>query len=398
MADKTVEDERITIELVKYFLSVRPLIAKLDAIDADTFQSQGLRASKVISEILLFFELAESVVTRAGQLRDRVVAFVSWAVHEVCTEAFIANAERRPAEASRFGIILLCARRYGVCSPMLARVEALIRSPGYFAVERLPFRHHEATWLYERVTNVAVAEHLVCRSSLLSRFTHPSMMARTDLYAKTHSAMFETDFGRRRSEHCAIFPDVAIALDHDLAYTFCDADWDLVGEICLTQVFLECRGPTFQQADAALRSIYKKFGFIPSITFDSKTANSLPEQDDDLYRFIHSYHTTLVFGLLIVCAANAIPARIENSDIEPASGNVLAAIVEKFGVSELDYGPMNEDWFSDDFEMGLDMLIDGYATRCYVSHGLGDARALLEQCAEHAGPLARDSHAFYARF
>ncbi len=398
MTTELTDDDRITSDLVKTFLSFRPMIARLGAMDPKEFQSEGLRAPKVISEILLFFHMAEPVITRTGQSRALVETFVSWAVDEVCTEAFIASAERRPAEASRFGIILLCARSYGVCLRMLARIELLIRSPAYFAVERLPFRHQEATWLYEQVTNTAVDEPLLCRTSLLSRFTHPSVMTRTDLYAKTHSAMFETDFGRRRSEHRDKYPDVAIALDHDLAYTFCNADWDLVGEICLTQLFLDCRGAAFRQADAALRSIYRKFGFVPSITFDSARAEPWQGEDGDLYRFIHSYHTTLVFGLLVVCSANAGPAILSEPAVGKASGNVLAAIVDKFGVSELKYGPMNGDWFSDDFEIGLDTLIDGYATRCFVRLGRADACDLIRQCAEDAGPLALDSLAFYSRF
>jgi hypothetical protein len=148
------------------------------------------------------------------------------------------------------------------------------------------------------------------------------LMETSDLYAVTHTVMYLTDFGRikhleNRSGNARQWIDALSAsrlLINDL---------DLAGELAMSGLML---GGDLRTGGlvtlATLSSIFDSLGFVPSPTF---RANEYEDSDaPDSYVYFHSYHTTLVYGLL--CAVLASDQDPNHLAIRAVAGNEGATL------------------------------------------------------------------------
>jgi hypothetical protein len=142
------------------------------------------------------------------------------------------------------------------------------------------------------------------------------LMETGDLYAVTHTVMYLTDFGRpnhldNRAGNASQW------IDSLAASRLLMNDLDLAGELAMSGLML---GHDVGTGDlvtmATLSSIFDSLGFVPSPTFRANEyeASNAPES----YMYFHSYHTTLVYGLL--CAVLA-----SHTDPNPLAVHAVAA-------------------------------------------------------------------------
>jgi hypothetical protein len=381
MNDRTIDRGRIVRDIAHMFAGSMPTILGIDEAGGAALQADGLDSPKIICEICLFFHRAHDLIAQDAVLAEEVRVFIIAALDRLVTDAILVRIARLPSAVGLVSLILLCCRTYGIASVRLDAIERAVRSPAYLATEKTPFRYQEMIWLHEAVFGAEMEGQHGCPSALFSRPTHPCVLKREDLYAKTHSAMYESDFGRRPIHTAYHDAGIRDGLAHDLAFSFCNADWDLVGEICMAHLYLGAGGALYDQCRDALASVFAKFGFVPSITFDAAWATRLDARQFELYRFAHSYHSTLVFGILAACEAD-MPGQVEAGtsiddidDIE--SWQVLRAINQFFGMDEFTFGPLSQHWYADDPKIMMASLIDGYASKCYQSYGRDQALQFL---------------------
>ena len=370
--DQRTETTRIILSLADFFSTSLDVVLTIGRSDGTELQTDGLHAEKIICEICLFFHVAHAQIARSPSIRAQVEAFIEDSARYVFTKSTLLYIERYPSSVHLFALLLLCAQTYSVELEWSARLNRALRSPAYLSVERTPFRFQESVWLYEQITGDHLPWMHGCVSSLLSRVSHPCVLTREHLYAKTHAAMYETNFGKGNIPASYSGEGILWGLRHDLNSCFSNADWDLVGELCMACHFLGMQDST-RPFRNALDEVFKKFGVIPSITFQAECAAKLPEGKLSLYEFAHSYHSTLVYCLL--------KASVGDDDRQtpfPEEGirgeDVLTAIATFFGPEEFEVGPLSKDWYAGDVALQLASLVDGYATRCYKS--LGRKRAV----------------------
>ena len=225
------------LDIANMFSDSFETVVAIETFDKAVLQATGLSSNKIICEICLFFHLAHDVIATRRSLLAKVERFITESREYVLDSKTMSYIERFPAGVHLVGLILLCSNTYNLKSQRLELLEQAIRSPAYLCAERLPFRYQESVWLYEQITSQALHDQN-CRSALLSRITHPSVLSRNDLYAKTHTVMYETNFGRRYISEPYDNSAIKLSMCHDLNLSFCNADWDLVGEICMANRFL----------------------------------------------------------------------------------------------------------------------------------------------------------------
>lgn len=398
MAKPRVAAGSTLLRLVESFAGSFDDILAVDRADLAHLQATGLESTKIVCEVCLLFELAAASVSSSPRLYRQVQHFLRAAMEHVLRPEILAYIERTPSGVHLVGLVMLCARTYGLNCQHFCRLERALRSPAYLATERLPFRYEEALWLYRRLTGEPLDRPRSNSSLLLSRFSHPCVLRRDDLYALTHAAMYDTDFGRvpPRPEHAG--EPLGLSIRHDLSFCYCNADWDLVGELCMTARFLGDWRSVDTSCFAALDAIFAQFGFIPSITFDAGHAAGLNADDLCTYRFVHSYHSSLVYAILLACCTppEVSPASPPEGDVR--AEEVVAAIDRTFGHREFDIGPLSQNWYANAVDVSLDTLVDGYATKCYRMFGREVAIAFIDSVHGAAAlPLAGDTRAVFER-
>jgi hypothetical protein len=377
-----------------------PTIVALEKAATEKLQADGLEQTKIVSEICLFFHLAKDFIATDEALNSAVKLFIIEAAKLIVTKERLAYIEHMPSAVNTLSLILLCCKTYEVDATFIPTLERAVRSPAYFSFERVPFRYQEAIWLKEKITCDTAMPRRNCCSSLLFRATHPCVLSRDDLYAKTHSVMFETDFGATRIPPNFISPDIIKGLRHDLYYCFCNADWDLVGEICMAHRYLQISDVSSERYEETLVSVYEKFGFIPAITYNTEFVAGLDNSGKNLYRFAHTYHSTLVFGIILLCrqvkrAGLLINVPAPKQAIEICILDVVDSLARFFAGNKLEYGPLNPNWYAGDPTIDAECLIDGYATICYKTFGRRAALQFLDSVPNWGSyPLVSDTYEY----
>lgn len=293
---------RVLIKLVTFARGVLGCIEHIGIALPGRSDEVTHARDKALAEIsLLLTEIRQHKATDA-ELRDLCGEAIEELLSLCDFDRMIAIIYSFPQAALAFGTIAVALKTAGhEDHPLCSMVYAAIKSPFYFSTARPEFREHEALWLIARLTGDASALEAVPRTGLLFRRTHSVFLRREDMYAKTHEAMYLTDFGRRRLEGAFSRNLLATSLDHDLAWALGKADWDLVGEISTAASYC-LDAPTCWQSicDAALDAVFDRFGFVPAPTFDTNYANTLCSIDRERYSRFHAYHSTIVYGLLLL--------------------------------------------------------------------------------------------------
>jgi hypothetical protein len=374
---------RLVIDIAWMFAKSMPVIRRIHHSDKMKYQAGALDAAKIICEVCLFFHRSNSIVSTEKELVEQIGGFVSEALDLLVTQELLDYVHNFPSAVNLVALVVLCGKTYGLESRRLVLLECAFRSPAYLSTERSTFRYQEMVWLREKITGQALSDSRPCTSALLARTTHPCVLRREDLYAKTHTAMYETDFGRKRIDPLYRNDAIVEGLLHDLNFSFCNADWDLVGEICMVCRYLEIDGRLWAGHLKAIQSVWRKFSFIPSITFDTKYARTLDHREVDLYEFVHSYHSTLVFALLLISEGDEldVPCNGESSSSSQDAveiSDVLAAINQFFGPQEFELGPISPNWYARDISITAECLVDGYTTKCYHKFGRNEAALFVD--------------------
>jgi hypothetical protein len=254
---------------------------------------------------------------------------------------------RYPQSALAFGTIALAMQSIGGGrDKFVAMITAATLSPFYFSIERPPFRELEAHWLRARLTDDYSALDAVPKTGLLFRQTHPAFVRREDLYAKTHAAMYLTDFGHKVLHGPFDMEMLCQGLDHDLAWALAMADWDLLGELLMgARYCLDRLTPWHVSCEEAIDGVFERFGFLPAPTFDAPYAASLAEADRARYCRFHAYHTTIVYGLSLLSrrrvAVKKFPESFQKLDIKSL---LYKAMITAPGIG-LEGSGIDSEWF-----------------------------------------------------
>jgi uncharacterized protein DUF6895 len=148
------------------------------------------------------------------------------------------------------------------------------------------------------------------------------LMETSDLYAVTHTVMYLTDFGRtKRVENRK--GNARRWIDSLSASRLLINDLDLAGELTMSSLML---GNEMGAGDlvtlSTLSSIIDSLGFVPSPTF--RAADYETSDVPDSYAYFHSYHTTLVYGLLCaVLASDDDPNPLAVRAVGPSAESTL---------------------------------------------------------------------------
>ena len=346
-------------------------------------QVKNLPREKIFAEVCLFYYLLRDVPSLSRSARSIIRRTTSEACDFILNTRTAKQFRQRPALMVSISPVLLAAEAYGGHEDAGSLLRACIQSPAFLSFERPAFRYQEAIWLYEQVRAHRVPSHFPCSSSLIHKETHPCVLSRLDLYAKTHAVFFENDFGRNHEATRLSTQAIAGSLLHDLNVSLCSADWDLVGETLLALAYTGVDPSAYTAHITCLFEVFRKFSFVPSITFDTVFASSLAPADREMYAFLHSYHSTIVLGLVALSQLVPPVTRLrsvltDHDQVEVVDAAYLIdAVANHFGPDEFLFGPLNPDWYGSDVVVPLTGLVDGYASRCYQTYGLQRALTFL---------------------
>ena len=171
---------------------------------------------------------------------------------------------RLPAAALAFGTIALALQSIDRCKhPLYCAVWSALQSPFFFSIERPWFRELEALWLFSRLRKDSSSRLPAHSTAILFKRTHPIFLRREDMYAKTHIAMYLTDFGHHKPTGFDA-ETLRLSLSHDLAWSLAMADWDLLGELLMTTCYSLARAPAWQSiCEAVLDAVLRGSGLYP---------------------------------------------------------------------------------------------------------------------------------------
>jgi len=259
------------------------------------------QADKVVVETALLALLASRVSSPGRALADELAHLVAQIAPLARSETNRVRLLRFPQTAASIGMAHICLSRLGDRDESF---EALIRSAlssGHVdAIERLPYRSMDVTWLRTIYDPAAVPDFDgLIRYSILGSCAHPVYMADVDAYAVTHAVMYLTDFGGRTLPASISRERVAAMLDACLAWHILAANMDLLGELLIATTLVG--GSWSPYAWLAIRmftSLFDEFGFLPSAAFDSARYRELAGHEASAYAFRHVYHSTYVAGIL----------------------------------------------------------------------------------------------------
>ena len=223
---------------------------------------------------------------------------------------------REPGLVSTLGTALIVLDQFGLTSRREQTVlAAALASPYLDTTERVPFRLLDRSWVLHLTGLPRRHDAEALRLSAANRRTHPIYMTRDDAYGITHSIIYATDFGAatvptelRRDELWEI-------LDASLAWCLASGDFDLVGEILLSQMLLHrCLSEYGDVAWHVCRTVWDSLGFLPCPSLSADAFEALDDEHDrQQYAFFHMYHTVFVSGLL----CNALRMRDVGVPVQP---------------------------------------------------------------------------------
>jgi hypothetical protein len=180
--------------------------------------------------------------------------------------------------------------------------------------ERVPYRLLDQAWtrsLARGTGDPQLASDGLRLATSFENLDGALLMQTSDLYAVTHTVMYLTDFGRSRSLENRS-GNARQWIDSLTAYRLLLNDLDLAGELAMSGLMLgDALGVGSLVTLATLSSIFDSLGFVPSPTF--RAGEYEDSERPDSYRYFHSYHTTLVYGLLcavLVSEENSSPLAV----------------------------------------------------------------------------------------
>ena len=340
---------------------------------------------KFLQEVALFLLIAKRTAHQVPDALD--VGFLGRTLQGLATAfdlpKFVDTIKAFPQAALAFGPLAAALDLYGEPNhPVSRAVREATASIWYLAAERKPFRQLEALWLRNVIRHEAHSLDDMMRASIVARRTHPCFMLLTDAYAKTHCAMYLTDFGALPRLEGVDQDALKADFDHDLAWTFACADWDLIGEVIVAGRYcLDTLSPWHRVCEAALDAVFDKFGFLPTRTLDLQYLSSLAGDRQETYRLFHSYHTNVVYGLGLLSQLTRQKVNDEAPVATPVGIDNPFQILNEIGVSlNLVGSGFDRNWYDESFNdinIDWDFMTDGLLIRVFRDEGVDCARRFM---------------------
>jgi hypothetical protein len=208
---------------------------------------------------------------------------------------------RHPRLAASLGTLLLVLNHFGLATPQeVAAVRCAFGSPYAECSEHVPFRLLDRRWVRELATGVIDPLTEALQLSTACRSSHPIYMTREDGYAITHAVMYATDFGTREAPEALLSDGLWETIDAAIAWCTAAADYDLLAELLLSQIYLRRRLSSYGViAWRRCCMLWDELGFLPSPSISASSFAALTEESERRqYAFHNMYHTMLVGGLL----------------------------------------------------------------------------------------------------
>lgn len=248
---------------------------------------------KMLAEAALLALLADRALGPHPGVAELLAAVVD------CDEALDRTYEIvrwRPYLWTSAGAIWVFLDRLGAGDPQKrARLRGLWDAPVTEPRERVPYRLLDQAWI--RTVAGCGPDPRLASAGLRSTTSLGNLggalhMGVRDLYAITHAAMYLTDFGALGRTAAApgwIGPLAAARL--------LVGDLDLAAELALTDALTGVEpAPGAMAAATGLGTIFDRLGFVPSPSY--REAEHQGSDTPDGYLYLHTYHSTFVYGLL----------------------------------------------------------------------------------------------------
>jgi hypothetical protein len=207
----------------------RQVVKDLDHISVALSGGQDVLVKareKAVAELSLFFVEVRRHEDIDLKVRQSCAEGIEELLDMYDCERAIKIIHRLPAAALAFGTIALALQSIDRCKhPLYCAVWSALQSPFFFSIERPWFRELEALWLFSRLRKDCSSRLPAHSTAILFKRTHPIFLRREDMYAKTHVAMYLTDFGRHKPTGFDA-ETLRLSLSHDLAWSLAMADWD----------------------------------------------------------------------------------------------------------------------------------------------------------------------------
>ncbi|PRC43044.1 hypothetical protein C6A85_000000107380 [Mycobacterium sp. ITM-2017-0098] len=337
---------------------------------------------KMIIESALMALIAERAIPGHSAVRRLLDAI------EACTvtlDRLYLLIRQRPFLWSSIGSVWLILDKFDRGDPdKRTRLRSLwADAPTAHPCERVPYRLLDQAWTRSLVngSDPQLASEGLRAATSFENLDGALLMETRDLYAVTHTVMYLSDFGRvaLRDNEAG---NAAAWIDSLAASRLLMNDLDLAGELAMSSLML---GSDFGTGSlvtmATLSAIFDSLGFVPSPTFraDDYEASSDPQS----YLYFHSYHTTLVYGLL--CAALVARSRAAGPATQAISGAASTTVPSEWcgrraGVPGLSHQVAHtiSTWSAICDERGVDICeadLLRTALNAYLIRGANECRA-----------------------
>lgn len=206
---------------------------------------------------------------------------------------------RHPAMAASLGLGHAILHSIGMPDDGFQQVFArAIDSAQAAAVERLPYRWMEFSWMRALGGDGPVAEHQhQIPGSTVGAHSHPLFLSGDDAYAITHALMFLGDFGCRRITELPKWP-LTQTLEDIAAWQVADGNLDILSEALLGLAILDARpSPYIRHIFQVVLATWDELGFLPCPSFRGADFAARSGIQRKAYAFEHTYHTTFVAGM-----------------------------------------------------------------------------------------------------
>jgi hypothetical protein len=218
-----------------------------------------------------------------------------------------------------------------------------------------------------------------------------------DVYAFTHTLMYETDLGTRQVELPR--PRVGIETEAEAALAWCldEQDYDLAGEVLLTWPLL---GWSWSSSAAfgfrCLTRVEDEAGFLPSPTISLARLRQLDGTDRSRYALAMTYHTVYVMGLLCALTLRSdqpVPAKPTGAPHCRGAAEALLA-ASATGLDGRHWQSTLEELSPSQRDSIAPLLLTIYLRRAVRRRNLKEVQELLRVAAPHGllqTPAARQA-------
>ena len=261
----------------------------------------GFRREKFVTELALLLYAAARAV-KVSALDKLIMDLAQELSPHARSELLLVSMRLRPAVATEMATAHVCLTRLGLPDTNFqSELENIFESSVAGMLERVPWKEVQANWLRNIGGPQSQFTFLdpASRSQLgigLDTFTS----RREEVYAFTHSLIYQTDFGRNQS--LLPRPALAIIADADAILPGCldDDDFDLSAEVLLTWPYVCARTwtPVAAFALKVLTRVEDDVGILPALTLRFLDFSGSSNDCKNAYVATEGYHTALVMGLL----------------------------------------------------------------------------------------------------